>query len=85
MIPTKKDVDNLFRTKRFYIKNRDASGLTQKQVEVIKDFFKDEPDLEIRIYQSFPFAPFLLLATIISIISRTSLLPLLDMIFQSLL
>jgi Flp pilus assembly protein protease CpaA len=54
-----------------------AEGLNLEQVELIKSVCCDTPHLRIKIYKTFSFAPYLLLAVIISIITRSSLIELL--------
>ncbi len=63
----------------------DAGGLNKEQVKIIKNYFKNKEDLEIKIYRTFPFAPFLFLSAIISITTRSSFLLLIDKFFQYLL
>ena len=50
-----------------------AEGLNEKQVKVIKELFVDNPNFEIKIYKTFPFAPFMFLSVIISIFIKGSL------------
>jgi hypothetical protein len=59
----------------------DASGFNEKQVKVIKEIFADDQDYKIETYRTFPFAPFLFLSALISIITQNSFLILLDKIF----
>ena len=85
MILTGNNFKRLLKIKKISLGQQDASGLNKEQVEIIKKTFFDNENLEIRIYQSFPFAPFLLFSSIISILTQSSFLPLLDMLFKSLL
>jgi len=59
----------------------DASGFNEKQVKVIKEIFADDQDYKIETYRTFPFAPFLFLSALISIITQNSFLILLEKIF----
>ncbi len=63
----------------------DAGGINKEQTEMIKNYFKDKKYLEIKIYKTFPFAPFLFLSAVISITTKSSFLLLLDRFFQYLL
>lgn len=49
-----------------------AEGLKENQVKIIKDLFTENPNIEIKIYKTFPFAPFMLLSVIISILTTGS-------------
>ncbi len=60
----------------------DASGLNEEQVNIIKELFTDDNNYELDTYKTFPFAPFLLLAAFISILTESSFLIFLDNIFQ---
>lgn len=51
-----------------------SDGLTEFQVQVIKDLFKDDLKKELYIYRTFPFAPFMFLAFIFTIIAGKSFL-----------
>ena len=63
----------------------DAGGFKKNQAELIKSLFKDGEETEIMIYKTFPFAPFLFLSAVISVLTQGSFLPLLDKIFKYLL
>lgn len=54
-----------------------AEGLNFEQTELIKVVCGDTPHLRLKIYKTFSFAPYLLLAVIISITTRSSLMALL--------
>lgn len=60
------------------LEQADASGISQKQAYLIKELFKESPEKEVRIYNSLPFAPFLFLSAIISIITQSSFLPIIN-------
>ncbi len=68
----------------FLTKNNDdfgkisAEGLSENQVKIIKNFLKNNESSEITIYKTFPFAPFLFLSAIISILTQSSFLPIID-------
>lgn len=64
-------------------KDMTAGGLTKRQAEIIKDLFQDNPDYVIEVCNTFHFAPLLFFASLISISTSSSFLPLLDMIMQS--
>jgi len=51
-----------------------AEGLNEKQVQIIKDLFVEKHYSKISIYKTFPFAPFMLLSVIISILTRSSII-----------
>ncbi len=63
----------------------DAGGLNEKQVKIIKDFFKNNQKAEIKIYKTFPFAPFLFLSAVISILTQSSFLASIDNVFKYLI
>lgn len=63
----------------------DAGGFKKNQAELIKNLFKEEGETEVTVYKTFPFAPFLFLAAIISICTQSSFLPLLDNFLKYLL
>lgn len=52
----------------------DASGLSIEQVKLIKNLFASTPHLEIEAYKTFPFAPFLFLSVIFSLLTKSSFL-----------
>lgn len=54
-----------------------AEGLKENQVKIIKDLFTENPNIEIKIYKTFPFAPFMLLSVVISILTESSFIDLL--------
>ncbi|MCX6759180.1 MAG: hypothetical protein NT012_01230 [Candidatus Nealsonbacteria bacterium] len=60
----------------------DAGGLSKNQVKLIKEFFKNSEELEIKIYKTLPFAPFLFLSAIISVFTQSSFLVLIDKAFR---
>lgn len=60
----------------------DAGGLSKNQVKLIKEFFKNNEELEIKIYKTLPFAPFLFLSAIISVFTQSSFLVLIDKAFR---
>ncbi len=49
-----------------------AEGLNKEQVKIIKKLFVNKLDLEIQIYKTFPFAPFMFLSVIVSILTNSS-------------
>lgn len=55
-----------------------AEGLTSDQVKVIKKIFSDNPDYQVEVCRTIPFAPFLFLAVLISVLTSGSLLPLMN-------
>ena len=63
----------------------DAGGLKKNQAELIKNLFQEDKEAETGIYRTFPFAPFLFLSAIISILTQSSFLPLLNQALQYLL
>lgn len=62
--------------------NLDPGGLKKNQVELIRNLFKNNQELEIGIYKIFPFAPFLFLSATISFVTQSSFLPLISQIFE---
>lgn len=52
----------------------EAEGLNQDQITIIKNLFADKPNFEIKVYKTFSFAPFMLLAVIVSIFTEGSLI-----------
>ena len=63
----------------------DAGGVKKNQLELIKNLFKDDREVEVVIYKTFPFAPFLFLSAVISITTQSSFLLLIDGLFRYLL
>ncbi len=57
-----------------------AEGISEEQILIIKNKFKTSLNNEIRFYKTFPFAPYMLLATIISILTQSSFLAWIDII-----
>ena len=55
-----------------------AEGITAEQARIIRELFDNDPDYKIEICKTISFAPFLLLATTISILTSSSFLPLLN-------
>ena len=53
-----------------------SDGLSESQVQVIQELFKDDPEKELYIYETFPFAPFMFLAFALSLFTKNSFLPL---------
>ncbi|MDO9028432.1 MAG: hypothetical protein Q7U68_06190, partial [Candidatus Roizmanbacteria bacterium] len=51
-----------------------SDGLSKYQVQIIQKFFKDDLKKELYVYQTFPFAPFMFLAFIFTVIAKRSLL-----------
>ncbi len=51
-----------------------AEGISEEQILIIKHKFKTSQNNEIRFYKTFPFAPYMLLASIISILTQSSFL-----------
>lgn len=51
-----------------------SDGLTEFQVQIIKDLFKNHLKKELYIYETFPFAPFMFLAFIFIILAKGSFL-----------
>jgi Flp pilus assembly protein protease CpaA len=60
----------------------DAGGINKSQLSLIKKIFKNSEKLDVKIYKTLPFAPFLFLSAVISVITKSSFLVLLDRIFQ---
>jgi hypothetical protein len=59
-----------------------SDGLSKSQVQVIQKLFKNEPEEELEIYETFSFAPFMFLAFIVSFISKTSFLSFFSYLFH---
>ena len=59
-----------------------SDGLDNKQIRLMKNLFKDKPEAEITIYKTFPFAPFLMASVLISLLTRSSFLPLIMKLFS---
>ena len=53
-----------------------SDGLNEVQIQAIQGLFKNDLEKELYIYETFPFAPFMFLAFIFSLITKTSFLPL---------
>jgi Flp pilus assembly protein protease CpaA len=63
----------------------DGGGLNSNQVKIIKNLFRDEPQSSIRIYKTFSFAPFMLLAAVLLIFTQNSFLVTIDTFLKVLL
>ncbi len=63
----------------------DAGGLNGNQVKIIKNLFNNDPESSVRIYKTFPFAPFMLLAAILLVLTQSSFLVTIDTLFKVLL
>lgn len=90
MIPARNDISLILnklkeKKEREKFGRLDGGGLTKNQVEIIKNLFRENQEMEIRVYKTLPFAPFLFLAAAISIFTKSSFLPVIDKIFQNLL
>jgi len=53
-----------------------SDGLNEVQIQAIQELFKNDLEKELYIYETFPFAPFMFLSFIFSLITKTSFLPL---------
>jgi hypothetical protein len=53
-----------------------SDGLNEVQIQAIQELFKDDLEKELYTYETFPFAPFMFLAFIFFLITKTSFLPL---------
>jgi len=53
-----------------------SDGLNEVQIQAIQGLFKNDLEKELYIYETFSFAPFMFLAFIFSLITKTSFLPL---------
>lgn len=73
MFPYFHNIDNNLRLKLGEI---DRSGLTQNQVDLIKEFLSNHPGGEIKIYKTFALAPFILLGAVISVWTSDSFISL---------
>lgn len=62
-----------------------AGGLNSNQVKIIKNLFNNNLESSIRTYKTFPFAPFMLLAAVILVITQSSFLITIDTLFNILL
>lgn len=60
----------------------DAGGLKKNQAELIRSLFQENEKAEADICKTFPFAPFLFLSAVISILTQSSFLPLIKRFFQ---
>jgi Flp pilus assembly protein protease CpaA len=59
-----------------------GDGLSKEQVLAIKNFFNNNQKIEIRVYQTLPFAPFILFAASISILTKSSFYEIITPIFR---
>lgn len=59
-----------------------GGGLTKRQAEIIRELFRDDEKYKVQIYNTLPFAPFILLAAGISIVTHTSFAPFLMRFFN---
>jgi len=59
-----------------------SDGLSESQVQVIHELFKDDPEKELYIYETFPFATFMLLAFIFALLTKTSILSFISYLFN---
>jgi len=60
----------------------ESDGINVRQAALIKTLFKGKPKAEISIYNTFPFAPFIMAAALISVATQNSFLPLLSQLFR---
>jgi Flp pilus assembly protein protease CpaA len=67
-----------------HFKKMSAEGLTNRQAQIIRELFNDDPNYTIEICNSFPFAPFLLMSALISIMTSSSFIPVLRILLISL-
>ena len=63
----------------------DPGGLKKNQAELIKNMFRNNKEIKADVCKTFPFAPFLFLSAVITILTQSSFLPLINRIFQYLL
>ena len=57
-------------------------GVRKDQIALIKELFKEREETIFRVYSSFPFAPFLSLAAILTFVTKASFLNLLAILMQ---
>ena len=62
-----------------------GGGLNSNQVKIIKNLFNNDPQSSVRIYKTFSFAPFMLLAAILLVLTQSSFLVTIDTLFKILL
>jgi len=62
-----------------------GGGLNSNQVKIIKNLFNNDPQSSVRIYKTFSFAPFMLLAAILLVLTQSSFLVIIDTLFKVLL
>lgn len=48
--------------------------LNENQIKIIKNLFDNNPQLEIGVYKTFPFTPFILPAVVLSVFTQSSFL-----------
>ncbi len=61
--------------KRQHFKNIRGGGLTRRQAEIIRELFDDDERYMVEICNTLPFAPFMFIAAMISIITQSSFIP----------
>lgn len=82
MIPTGKTFFLLFSNLKNKFGKLRGDGLSEEQVIAIKKFFKDNQGIEVKIYQTLPFAPFIFFAAIISVLTKSSFYEIIFPIFR---
>jgi len=68
-IKNKLDTDIKFNIKQLSF----SDGLVRDQIKIIQEIFKNDPAKTLTVYNVFPFAPFLFLATILLLITKYSI------------
>ncbi len=66
-----------------HFKNIEAGGLTKKQVEIIRELFKNDKRYMVEVCNTFPLSPFLLLGAVISVITYSSFTPYINSFFNA--
>ncbi len=59
-----------------------AEGLTKEQVVILKEVLSREEPRQIKIYKTFPFAPYLLLSALLCILTKNSLMAVIDSVLK---
>lgn len=71
--------------KHIHFEEVDPEGLTKRQAGIIRELFEDDPKYTVQVLNSFPFAPFMLFASLISIATSSSFIPLLGDLIRSII
>ena len=71
--------------KHEHFRNVTGGGLSKRQAEIIRELFEDDVKYRVEICKTIPFAPFMLTAVFISLITKSSFMPYIINFFDALI